>query len=44
VEAPRPVLLTFDIFGTVIDWRRGLTQALAAIGVSPTDPGWSDIG
>ncbi len=29
-----PVQLTFDIFGTVVDWRRGLTEALAAIDVS----------
>ncbi len=29
-----PVQLTFDIFGTVVDWRRGLTQALAAIDVT----------
>ena len=30
---PRPALLTFDIFGTVIDWRRGLEEALSAAGV-----------
>jgi 2-haloalkanoic acid dehalogenase type II len=24
----RPTLLTFDIFGTVLDWRRGLRQSL----------------
>ena len=29
----RPLLLTFDIFGTVIDWRQGLTEALRAHGV-----------
>jgi 2-haloalkanoic acid dehalogenase type II len=28
----RPRLLTFDIFGTVVDWRRGLTEALARAG------------
>ncbi len=27
-----PRLLTFDVFGTVVDWRRGLTDALAAAG------------
>lgn len=27
-------LLTFDIFGTVLDWRRGLTESLAAVGVT----------
>lgn len=30
----RPRLFTFDIFGTVLDWRRGLTEALAAHGVA----------
>lgn len=30
----RPRLLTFDIFGTVLDWRRGLTEALASEGVT----------
>lgn len=33
----RPRLITFDIFGTVLDWRRGLTDALAREGV-PLDP------
>jgi hypothetical protein len=28
----RPVLFTFDIFGTVVDWRRGLEQDLAREG------------
>jgi 2-haloacid dehalogenase len=27
-------LITFDIFGTVLDWRRGLTETLAAAGVT----------
>jgi 2-haloacid dehalogenase len=27
-----PTLFTFDIFGTVVDWRRGLALDLAAIG------------
>lgn len=31
---PRPALLTFDIFGTVVDWRRGLAEALRAEGYS----------
>jgi 2-haloalkanoic acid dehalogenase type II len=30
----RPRLITFDIFGTVLDWQRGLTEALAAEGVT----------
>jgi 2-haloalkanoic acid dehalogenase type II len=33
VEPSRPVLLSFDIFGTVVDWRQGLLRALAAAGV-----------
>ncbi len=28
----RPRLLTFDVFGTVVDWRRGLSDALARAG------------
>jgi 2-haloacid dehalogenase len=28
----RPELLTFDIFGTVLDWRRGLERDVAAAG------------
>jgi 2-haloacid dehalogenase len=28
----QPRLFTFDIFGTVLDWKRGLTEALAAAG------------
>jgi len=30
----RPMLLTFDIFGTVVDWRRGLEEAARAAGVA----------
>ncbi len=30
----RPALLTFDIFGTVVDWRRGLEESLRAAGYS----------
>lgn len=28
----RPSLLTFDIFGTVLDWRRGMREAVARAG------------
>jgi putative hydrolase of the HAD superfamily len=28
----RPALLTFDIFGTVVDWRRGLVDACVEVG------------
>ncbi|HET7498788.1 MAG TPA: HAD-IA family hydrolase [Candidatus Eisenbacteria bacterium] len=30
----RPRLITFDIFGTVLDWRRGLADALERLGVA----------
>ena len=33
---PRPALLTFDVFGTVLDWRRGTLEALARAG-TPLD-------
>ncbi len=39
MSLPAPSLISFDIFGTVVDWRRGLTDALAAVDVSlPWDP------
>ncbi len=34
MSGPAPALLTFDVFGTVVDWRRGLADALAAAGVA----------
>lgn len=37
----RPRLLTFDVFGTVLDWRRGLSEALAERG-RPLGPGEFD--
>lgn len=30
--ATRPVLLTFDVFGTILDWRRGTIAAVARAG------------
>ena len=30
----RPRLITFDVFGTVVDWRRGLTNDLAGRGIA----------
>lgn len=33
----RPSLLTFDVFGTLVDWRSGLGTALAAHGHELTD-------
>lgn len=37
----RPQLITFDIFGTVLDWRSGLERACAAAG-RPLGPGEFD--
>ncbi len=39
IQRVPPLLFTFDVFGTVVDWRRGLTEALAARGreVGPGD-------
>ena len=34
---PAPSLLTFDIFGTVVDWRRGLAEAARALGADVSD-------
>ena len=42
MTAPR--LLTFDVFGTVIDWRRGLREALAAHGVALDDAAFDRVG
>ena len=33
----RPELLTFDVFGTVLDWRRGLREALREHGAGLSD-------
>src|SRR5262245_24549003 len=33
----RPTLLTFDVFGTIIDWRSGLRSDLTALGRELTD-------
>jgi len=34
---PRPALISFDIFGTVVDWRSGLAADLARAGVAMDD-------
>jgi 2-haloalkanoic acid dehalogenase type II len=39
----RPQLLTFDIFGTVIDWRRGLREALRRHGTTLSDADFGDV-
>jgi 2-haloalkanoic acid dehalogenase type II len=38
-----PRLLTFDVFGTVVDWRRGLRESLAAHGVALDDAGFERV-
>jgi 2-haloalkanoic acid dehalogenase type II len=39
----RPSILTFDIFGTVIDWRRGLKEAVRRHGAELDDPGFNRV-
>jgi 2-haloacid dehalogenase len=39
----RPRLLTFDIFGTVLDWRRGLREATAAAGAALDDAAFDRV-
>jgi 2-haloalkanoic acid dehalogenase type II len=39
----RPKVLTFDIFGTVVDWRRGLLAALGRQGLILPDPAFDDV-
>lgn len=41
VPPPRPTLLTFDVFGTVLDWRQGTEAACRAAG-RPLGPGGFD--
>ena len=31
---PRPRLITFDVFGTILDWQRGMTDDVHAAGRS----------
>ncbi len=38
-----PALLTFDVFGTVLDWRRGLAEALAPTGIALDDASFDRI-
>ncbi len=40
-KGPRPSLITFDIFGTVLNWRAGLSDACAKAG-RPLQPGEFD--
>lgn len=39
----RPALFTFDVFGTVLDWRRGLTEAVRARGVPMDDAAFDRV-
>lgn len=39
----KPVLLTFDIFGTVVDWRLGMRQSLMRYGVELSDEAFEHI-
>lgn len=40
---PRPVLLTFDVFGTVLDWRRGTLEAIARAGGSLPESRFDEV-
>jgi 2-haloalkanoic acid dehalogenase type II len=42
-KLPAPSLLTFDIFGTVLDWRRGLGASLARSSIALTAPDFDRI-
>lgn len=39
----RPALFTFDIFGTVVDWRRGIREAARAHGVPMDDAAFDRV-
>jgi 2-haloacid dehalogenase len=39
----RPRLITFDVFGTVLDWRRGLRDAVAKAGAAMDDAAFDRI-
>ena len=39
----RPKILSFDIFGTVVDWRRGLLAALGRQGVMLPEAAFDDV-
>jgi 2-haloacid dehalogenase len=39
----RPTVLSFDIFGTVVDWRRGLLAALGRQGLMLPDAAFDDV-
>jgi 2-haloalkanoic acid dehalogenase type II len=39
----RPKILSFDVFGTVVDWRRGLLAALGRQGVMLPEAAFDDV-
>jgi 2-haloalkanoic acid dehalogenase type II len=43
VIPPRPLLLTFDVFGTVLDWRRGTIEAVARAGGALDEARFDDV-
>jgi HAD superfamily hydrolase (TIGR01493 family) len=43
MPAPRPHLLTFDVFGTVLDWRRGTLEAVASAGGTLDEAGFDAV-
>jgi len=38
-----PTLVTFDIFGTVVNWREGLTESARAAGIELTEHSFDDV-
>jgi 2-haloalkanoic acid dehalogenase type II len=40
---PSPRLLTFDVFGTVVDWQRGMREAVAPLGVALSTPDFDRV-
>src|SRR5512134_282163 len=38
-----PVLVTFDVFGTVVDWRAGMTDAAREAGVELGEDAFEDV-
>jgi 2-haloacid dehalogenase len=43
LPAVRPRLFTFDVFGTVLDWRRGLREAAGRAGAALDDPAFDRV-
>jgi 2-haloalkanoic acid dehalogenase type II len=43
MNAPRPNLLTFDVFGTILDWRRGTLDAVTDAGGTLTEEMFEEV-